>query len=161
MRTAYRFALVALAAALPLAAQLPKPEDVVQLRAEPAQVKTKSGRAASFTLLVTIEPGFHINSSKPTEEYLVPARVELLDGSPFALDRVDYPAGQLKSFSFAPDEKLSVYEGTVKFPVKLKAKSGARPGAHSVKLAFHYQACNDQVCLRPARREIQLTVKVE
>jgi DsbC/DsbD-like thiol-disulfide interchange protein len=152
--------LLLLALALPLAAQLPRPENVVQLRAEPAPLKGKAGSGLAVTLIATIEPGFHINSNKPTEEYLIPSKVELAEGSGFTLERVDYPAGVVKSFAFAPDDKLSVYEGTVKLPVRLKAKPGVQ-GGQTAKLIFHYQACNDQVCLRPARREIDLSVKLD
>jgi hypothetical protein len=72
----------------------------------------------------------------------------------------EFPPGELKSFGFAPDEKLSVYEGLVKVGVKLKAKPDAPAGQHTVSLAFHYQACNDQLCLRPAKREVALTVRL-
>jgi hypothetical protein len=154
-------ALTLLALAAPLAAQMPRPESVVRVRAEPAQLKGKPGAAVSFSLFATIQDGFHVNSNKPTQDYLIPTRVELLEGSPFELDKVDYPAGEMKSFEFAPGEELSVYEGTIKVPVRLRARTDATAGAHTVKLAFHYQACNDQVCLRPARRELALTVRLE
>lgn len=139
-------------------AQLPKPEDVVEVRLEPSRLETHSGATAAFTLVAIIREGFHINSHKPLQDYLIPTRVELPEASPFVLDKVDYPAGELKSFGFAPDEKLSVYEGTLKLPLRLRAKPGAPAGSQTVPLAFHFQACNDQLCLRPARREAALKV---
>ena len=144
-----------------LAAQMPKPEEVVEVRAEPMHLATKRGGTSVVTLLATVRVGFHINSNKPAEEYLIPTRVELVEGAPFVLADARFPAGELKSFGFAPDDKLSVYQGTVKVPLKLRAQADAPAGSHTLKLVFHYQACNDTICLRPARKEVALTVRVE
>lgn len=156
-------ALFAVGASLLLAsscaAQMVKPETVVAVRVEPARVELAAGAAAEFSLVAIIQEGFHINSNKPAQDYLIPTRVELAAAEGFALEKVEFPAGELKSFGFAPDEKLSVYEGTVKMRGRLRAKSAAA-GAHTLRLRFHYQACNDQICLRPARREVKLTVQV-
>ena len=140
-------------------AQMVKPETVVTVRVEPARVELGGGGTAELTLVATIQEGFHINSNKPAQEYLIPTRVELAGAEGFALEKVEFPAGALKSFGFAPDEKLSVYEGTVKVRARLRAKSAAA-GGHTVRLVFHYQACNDQICLRPAQREAKLAVQV-
>ena len=144
-----------------LAAQMPKPEEVVEVRAEPMRLATKRGGTSAVTLLATVRAGFHINSNKPAEEYLIPTRVELVEGAPFVLTGARFPAGELKSFGFAPEDKLSVYQGTVKVPLKLRAQSDAPAGSYTLKLAFHYQACNDEICLRPARKEVALAVRVE
>jgi hypothetical protein len=141
------------------AAQMVKPETVVEVRVEPARVKLTAGAAAGFTVVAVVLEGFHINSNKPAQEYLIPTRLELIEAAGFELEKVTFPAGELKSFGFAPDEKLSVYEGTVKVRARLRAKSAA-VGAHTLRLVFHYQACNDQICLRPAQREVKLAVNV-
>jgi DsbC/DsbD-like thiol-disulfide interchange protein len=142
-------------------AQLPRADTVVQVRVEPASVKAKAGNAATATLVAVIQEGFHINSNQPSESYLIASRVELVEAGPFTLNKIDYPKGELKSFEFAPDEKLSVYEGTVKLPLRLRAKAGTRAGSHTLRLAFHYQACNDEVCLPPAKRETTLKIDLE
>jgi len=159
-----RLTLAAVAAALLLpqcgSAQLPRAEEVVQVRVEPASVKAKAAAPASATLVAVILDGFHINSNQPTESYLIASRVELVEAGPFTLDKIEYPKGELKSFDFAPDEKLSVYEGTLKLALRLRAKAGTR-GSHTLRLAFHYQACNDSVCLPPAKNEAALKVELE
>jgi len=160
-RVAYVVAVVsavALGTALARAQQMPKPEAIVQVRVEPTEVSVKPGATAAATLLATIKEGFHINSNKPVQEYLIPTRVELLEAPPFVLEKADFPLGELKAFGFAPDEKLSVYEGTVRVPLELRPKPGAAAGSHNLRLAFHYQACNDRFCLRPAQREVVLKV---
>lgn len=155
-------------------AQSVKPETVVKLRLEPARVQLAPGGAAEIALVATIREGFHINSNKPAADYLIPSKLELAGPAPaapeasgsagrgpgFDLEKVSYPAGELKSFEFAPDEKLSVYEGTVKISAQLRAKRETPAGTHAVRLTFHFQACNDQICLRPARGEVMLPVEV-
>ncbi|MEE9235927.1 MAG: protein-disulfide reductase DsbD N-terminal domain-containing protein [Candidatus Acidoferrales bacterium] len=142
------------------AAQAIKPENVVELRVEPARVRVAPGGTAKFTLVATIQEGFHTNSNQPTLDYLVATGVELAGEPAFTLEKVQYPAGEMKEFGFAPDQALSVYEGTVRIPVELRAKPEATAGTHTLRLVFRYQACNDQLCLRPTRKEAKLTVEV-
>lgn len=155
-------ALSSLSLAVCAGAQLPpKPETIVKLNAAPLRLDLRRGGEVSVILLATIQKGYHINSNKPTEDYLIPTRVELPADAPVVVAGAEFPAGEMKSFGFAPDEKLSVYEGMVKVSVKLKAKADAPAGLTTVNLAFHYQACNDQLCLRPAKREVALNVRVQ
>jgi hypothetical protein len=142
-------------------AQMPKAATVVQVRLDPAQVKVKRGGAATASLIAQVQEGFHINSNQPLESYLIPSRVELVEAPAFSLDKINYPKGELKTFDFAPDEKLSVYEGTLKLPLRLRVKRGTPRGSHTVRVAFHYQACNDQFCLPPVKKEATLTVDLE
>ena len=48
-----------------------RPEQVVNLKLNPAQVELTNGKPASLTLLAKIMKGYHINSNKPLEEYLL------------------------------------------------------------------------------------------
>lgn len=144
-----------------LAAQVPKPETIVQLQASPASLTVKRGSTATLTLSATIMKGFHINSNKPSEDYLIPTRVELPEASALVLAGAEFPPGELKSFGFAPEDVLSVYEGTVKVSLKLRAKPEAKPGLETLRLALHYQACDDKLCLRPAKREVVLSVRIQ
>ena len=98
--TVTRLAALAMGLALATAAtaqRLPKPEDVVQVRVEPARVEARADGQATFTLVATIREGFHVNSNQPLQEYLIPTRVELLTTELFALEKVDYPKAELKS----------------------------------------------------------------
>jgi hypothetical protein len=108
---------------------MPKAATVVQMRVEPAQVKAKAGGAATATLVAQVQEGFHINSNQPLESYLIPSRVELVEAPAFSLDKINYPKGELKTFDFAPDEKLSVYEGTLTLPLRLQVSAARRAAA--------------------------------
>lgn len=143
--------------ALGAAAQLRiRPEQVVTLKLQPARVE--AGRTEPFraTLRAHIMEGYHLNSTKPLEKYLIPTRVEI-QSEQFELVSVHFPEGELKSFSFS-EEKLSVFDGTLSAPLTFKAKKSTLPGDYTVKIIFHYQACNDRLCLRPTKKEINLSV---
>lgn len=147
---------------LSASAQLPvRPEEVVNLSLVPAQAEIKAGQTVTLTLVAAIMRGYHVNSSKPLEDYLIPTKVELAETDGFALEKVDYPEGELKSFSFSRDEKLSVYEGVLRLPLRLHAKKETPAGTYTLKLVFHYQACNDKLCLRPIKKEISLTLRLQ
>ena len=133
-----------------------RPEQVVTVKLEPAKIEAARSETIHTTLAAEIIEGYHVNSTHPLEAYLIPTRIEL-DSEIFELVASKFPEGKLKTFSFS-DEKLSIFEGTVRAPLTLKAKKDAEAGKHSVTLVFHYQACNDSICLRPAKKEISLLV---
>jgi len=149
-----------------LAAQSPpKPETVVTLRAQPAQLRLVPGGTATLKLQVEIIPGFHINSEKPLQSYLIPTEVFLPAApngpSEFELVGAKFPKAELKTFDFAPDEKLAVYEGTIEVALTLRARPETKPGSRKLALGVRYQACNDEICLRPAERQLTLTVQLQ
>ncbi len=138
---------------------LPKPEEVVELRAVPAELMLPTDGIATLKLVAEIRPGFHINSNKPLQEYLVPTQIILPEAGGFELLEVKYPQPQLKRFPFAPDEDVAVFAGTLEVSLQLRA-SAVRDDRHRLKVALRYQACNDRICLRPAQRTVEISVNV-
>jgi thiol:disulfide interchange protein DsbD len=100
--------------------------------------------------MVTVEAqileGWHVNSHKPTEDYLIPTAVQLSPAEGLTAGEPRYPEGRLVKFSFA-DKPLSVYQD--RFAVEVPVTwSGASPS--SVVGRIDFQACNDKQCLAPA-----------
>jgi len=62
---------------------------------------------------------------------------------------ISYPKGELRTFAFTKTP-LNVYEDKVILRVPLSAQSDAPLGAQHVPLKLRYQACNNEVCLRPS-----------
>lgn len=147
-----------------VAQSLPRSEEVVTLRAEPARLSVRAGAATALKLKLEILPGFHINSNQPLEGYLIPTEVFLPAvgkvREEFELAGARYPKPQVKTFSFAPGEKLAVYEGTVEVAVRLRARPDVAAGKRTVALGLRYQACNNEICLRPAERQLTLNIEV-
>ncbi|MBI5708848.1 MAG: thioredoxin family protein [Candidatus Eisenbacteria bacterium] len=158
-------AALALAWALPARAQLgggaavpiPKAETLVRASATPVTI-TAGGRAgASVTL--AIQPGWHINASPPSPDYMIPTTVELKGAEGLTAGRPAYPAGTPMKVGF-DESPISVYSGQAVVKLVLAAAPGAPNGTHVLKGKVRFQACNDQVCLAPAGVPFEIAATV-
>ncbi|HEV7571962.1 MAG TPA: cytochrome c biogenesis protein CcdA [Thermoanaerobaculia bacterium] len=100
----------------------------------------------------TIENGWHINSNKPLDDFVIPTKLSF-DGT--ELVSAQYPQHTVRSFTFSGGQKLAVYEGTIQIPFTAKLQSG-----DTIKGKLHYQACNDTVCLPPRDAEVTIDATV-
>lgn len=110
-----------------------------------------SGDQATGVATVTIPAGWHINSAKPLDSFAIPT-VLSFDPATAELIEAQYPAHELKAFSFSGDQKIAVYEGTIQIPFTAKVKGD------KIKASLRYQSCNDKVCLPPKTIEGELSV---
>jgi thiol:disulfide interchange protein DsbD len=124
--------------ALDAAPDIPK-EDLVKLS---GAIEQRSGDDVRGTITATILSGWHINSNKPLDEFVIPTTVKLESAE---LTGVEFPPHELKSFAFTNGSKLAVFEGTIKIPFTAKLQGGAK----EIHAALHFQACNDKLCLPP------------
>src|SRR5689334_10707483 len=83
----------------------------------PAQVSVKRGEEFSQKLTVSIQPGFHVNSNKPKDEFLIPLQLTWSPG-PITPESVSYPRAE--DVKVGPDT-LSVFTGKVVLETKFKA----------------------------------------
>jgi thiol:disulfide interchange protein DsbD len=140
-------------AALPNAAAIVTPHTYVSMEPVPA------GKEFQAAVVVDIARGFHMNSHKPSDQYLIPTT--LTPQVPAGIELVDtiYPAGKLEKFAFSPDKPLDVYTGSVTLRLRLAAKASAAPGSTTIPMTLRYQACNDSSCLPPVK--VPVSVKFE
>jgi hypothetical protein len=131
----------------------------VTLVAAPVVV-ARRGESTSAELRFRVGQGFHVNSNHPTEEYLIPTELKLDVPTDIVIGRVTYPAGQLRSFPFAPKEKLSVYTGEFAISVLVRPLSSVLPSNYAVHGLLRYQACDNAACYPPKRLPVDFTVKV-
>src|ERR1700710_1519813 len=117
------------------------------------------GAAARLAALVTIEHGWHVNSHKPSFEYLIPTVLHLDLPAGWPQETVQYPAAKQKTFSFEP-HPLAVYDGDVVMVAAFKLPKGVAAGSYPVHASLRYQACNDSQCLPPVTAEAKIELKV-
>lgn len=139
--------------------QLPKPSSVVKPTAYVSLEPVPAGREFQVAVVAQILQGFHMNSHKPSEDYLIPTT--LTPQPPPGIQVLDtiYPDGKNEKFSFSPDKPLNVYTGTVTVRLRLKANPDAAAGPVDFPLSLRYQACNDSTCLPPVK--LPVTVKID
>jgi DsbC/DsbD-like thiol-disulfide interchange protein len=106
---------------------------------------------------VEVLPGFHVNSDKPRDEFLIPLKLTWT-GGPLEATAVSYPKPEEIKVG---GQTLVVFTGSFVIRTDFKAPANASPGAIKVTGKLHYQACNSDMCFRPATLEIRLPVVVE
>ncbi len=110
-------------------------------------------------LKAELRPGYHVNSDKPTDEYLIPLKLTWAK-DPLQTVQIAYPKPQLEKYSFSP-APLSVFSGSFEITTLFKAPSTAAPGPTMIAGKLRYQACNNKECLPPRTADVTLNVDVQ
>ena len=97
-----------------------------------------------------------MNSEKPRNEFLIPFRLEWEQG-PLTVAATRYP--EAAELQVGPD-KLLVYTGSCTVRTDFRVPSIAGPGKVEIKGKLHFQACNTQMCFRPATVDVVLPVTI-
>ncbi len=100
----------------------------------------------TLTIRAKLAEGWHVNSHKPTEDYLIATEATLTPAAGVTYGEPIYPDGKLEKFSFS-ETPLSVYAGEFRIDVPVRWTGAATPALSG---ALGYQACNDTQCLAPA-----------
>ena len=107
-----------------------------------------------------IPPGYHINSNTPKSEFLIPTALKMDLPTDIILGKIEYPAGEDRSFPFSPDEKLSVYSGDFTIAVAVHPLHSVVPGKYQMRGVLRYQACDNAACYPPKSLPVSFEVKV-
>jgi thiol:disulfide interchange protein DsbD len=142
------------ASGLPNASAVVKPRTYVSFDPVPR------GKEVQVAVVVDIARGFHMNSHKPSDEYLIPTTLTLQTPAGFQLADTIYPEGRLEKFSFSPNKPLNVYTGNVTLKLRLLAQANAPLGAVMIPMILRYQACNDAACLPPVKIPLSIPLNV-
>jgi thiol:disulfide interchange protein DsbD len=121
--------------------------------------KVRQGSAFQAAVVLDIQGGYHINSSRPSDPDLIATALKLDKLEKFTFGAVTYPRGQSRRFSFSPTP-LSVYEGRVILKFSGRAAGSANLGKTTVLGKLTLQACDDRVCLPPRTVEVEIPVEV-
>jgi hypothetical protein len=118
------------------------------------------GKANVITFSFRVESGFHINSNKPSAEYLIPTTLKLDPPTDLMVGKITYPPGQDTSFAFSPTEKLNVYTGEFTVSVSVRPLSSVLYGRYEFHGDLRYQACDNAACYPPKNLPVRFAVKV-
>jgi len=121
--------------------------DLVKLT---GSIDRKTGNDVHGAVTATIESGWHVNSNKPLDDFVIPTALSF-DPATADLVSAAYPPHTVRSFKFSGEQKLAVYEGTISIAFTAKLKGDA-----PIKAKLHYQSCNDNVCLPPRDAEVTI-----
>jgi hypothetical protein len=118
------------------------------------------GHSAPVQFTFHVEDPYHINSSQPLTEELIPTQLHFSLPGEVAVGRMQYPAGKLMSFPFDPSTKLSVYSGNFVIRGLIMAPTKAATGTYTIHGELKYQACDNNACYPPKKLPFTFNVKV-
>ncbi len=124
----------------------------------PAKIVVARGQSATLKIHAKVQPGYHANSNKPHEDYLIPLRLTL-DAKPLEVASIQYPPGHDEKYAFS-EKPLNVLTGDFEILVTLKAPATLQPQMHMLAAKLRYQACSDKACLTPKTVELRITADV-
>jgi Disulphide bond corrector protein DsbC len=126
--------------------------------APPNQLVARRASKVEAKLSVTLQEGFHVNSNKPSEDYLIPLRLTWTSG-PLEAGEILYPPAKMEKYAFS-EKPLSVFTGNFQLTARFQAPATAPTGPATMVGRLRYQACNDRACFPPRNVEVKLPVEI-
>ena len=143
----------------PVTTATPKPDPNISVVGYFSQDKAQPGRPVRVSIVIDIPPGFHINSNRPLESYLIATSVKVEPENGLRAGAVTYPRPLLRSFKFS-QKQLSVYEGQVRLKFNVTLPANYTDDSAKIKARVRLQSCNDEVCFPPKNHDVSLKIEV-
>ncbi len=143
-----------------LALSLPAQAPQILALAEPQKVIVPRQGETRVTLKLFMRPGYHANSDKPSEDYLVPLRLAWDAKAPLEPVEILYPKAKLEKFEFT-EKPISVVDGEFEIVTRFRRAPGAAPGPAFLSGKLRYQACNDKMCFPPKTIDVKVPLLVQ
>lgn len=118
----------------------------------------KRGKIGKGSIILSIPKELHINSNTPTSEFMIPTEIEL-SSQTAKINKIIYPKGKDRKFDFS-EEAINVYEGKTIIPITFSVPKTIKGKSINIRALVSYQACNNEVCYPPQKKEIILKAKI-
>jgi hypothetical protein len=125
-----------------------------------SSVAVTPGHSTPIQFTFKVLDPYHINSSQPLAEELIPTQLHFSLPGEVALGKMQYPVGKMMSFPFDPSTKLSVYSGNFVVKGVVVAPAVASTGTYTIHGELRYQACDNNACYPPKKLPFTFDVKV-
>jgi len=122
-------------------------------------VAAKRGETVEARIPMTVDAGFHVNSNKPSEDYLIPLKLTWNSTGALEAGEIAYPKPSMEKYAFT-DKPLSVLTGSFELVAHFKVASNAPAGPGVVAGKLRYQACNSNTCFPPKTVDVNLPYSV-
>jgi len=136
-----------------------KPSEALHAQVYVSLEPVPRGRQFEIALVAEVAERYHVQANKVLADYLIPLTLtpELPPG--FRLVATEYPKAEVKKFPFSK-QPMAVYEGRIVVRATLEAAAGAPTGPVKIPMTLRFQACNDQLCLPPAKLPVTAEFEV-
>jgi thiol:disulfide interchange protein DsbD len=121
---------------------------------------SKAGTRVQAVVRMDIADTWHINSNRPTLEWLIGTVLTLDLPEYIELSDIQYPEFKEYEFSFASGLPLHVYEGQAPIFLTFEIAEDAPEGLTDISGSLRVQACDDMTCLAPSNIPISLAFAI-
>ena len=122
--------------------------------------KVARGRTAQGTIVMEVPSGFHVNSNRPLEKFLIATQLTVEAPSGVRVGPVVYPRALLRSLKFSKS-KVSVFEARTTMRFSVTVPRNFTGNSAELKARVRFQSCNDDTCFPPQTREVKMWLNVE
>lgn len=133
------------------------PKPVIQVY--PETQGTQPGAPLRYAVEVKLGPGWHVNSNKPRDAYLVATELTLTPPEGVTVRTIAYPPAQTLVLE-ETNEPLDVYGETFRVGVVLEPAATVPPGKYAIAGQLQYQACDAKRCLMPDEAAFSIPLNV-
>lgn len=147
-------ALTVFALSLSIAPAQKKEVEYVKLAKVEVAGEPAAGARVTATLHFKIEPGFHTQSHKPSEDYFIPTVLKLDALAGIRPGAIKYPEGKDEAVD-GLDKPLSVFDKEFVITVPLAISAQAKLPA-TLTGTLTYQACKGAVCYPPKKLKVEV-----
>ncbi len=133
---------------------------VVSLQGFPSVDGVRPGDSFQVAIVLTIQPGYHINAHVPTLDYLIPTRLTFETSEAVRMAEPHYPEPIRLSFEFAPGQPLDVHEGRVIITAGGDVARIDNAESVVVRGKVTVQACSHNQCLAPVSLPFAISLEV-
>jgi thiol:disulfide interchange protein DsbD len=134
-------------------------EEVLVARGYLSMDRAVRGSSLQVAVVVDLDPEWHINAHRTTDEFMVPTELVLEPPPGMTVGRVIYPPAVERKLEFS-DQALAVYEGRIVIHASVSVFPEAPLGEGALRAVLSYQACNDENCLPPAEVAVAIPVEI-
>ncbi len=106
-----------------------------------------------LTVWVTIPEKWHVNANEVTDEFLKPSSI-VVKAEGIEFGDVVWPK-PIKEYNEALELEILTFRGEFKIEIPLKSVAD-KYDSLGTEATFHYQACDNSICLAPASKTISL-----
>ena len=121
--------------------------------------KVLAGGEVKVAVILDIADGWHINSNKPHDEFLIPTELRFDEIPGVQIGSAIYPPDKLFQFTFS-EEKVAVFQGRAVVAVPVKLDANFADAQLRISGTVNYQACNDNSCLAPTSTTFSSTLPI-
>ena len=126
---------------------------------EPQKVVGKRNATVQVKIPCSVQAGYHVNSNKPNEDYLIPLKLTWTSTGALEGGAITYPKPSQGTYEFS-EKPLSVFTGNFEITTRFKVPADAVGGMSILAGKLRYQACNNTMCFPPKTVDVKLPVEI-